>query len=605
MQHDLDLETGFEGLRKKLVYTLHSQAFDWVRLNSTFYWCKNKVNKPASKLTRNDFETYYYGKPRRRPHALWFCGRVYQAVRKEHPDLHAQRCDASNSRGVREVLRTGKPSIYTCHAGITDMALPLFDGDAALGVWVMGQVLRRPPSDEHFSEVVRKLGKLAPKIDLEKLREGYHALPVVGEGELRQLLNTLTLAWEGMLERRRRTLLEKQLEPHIKRDLVNDMLAGRIGSVERILENAGILHLRGIPATAVVVELGGTPRTGTQAELTVRAAKIVERAMSSVESSVTAPVLPGRIVALVAMRTVRNRAHLRLLLREALERACRRIEAELGVAAACGVGTIQQHVGETRQSYEDAMAEVATVTLSTRRTKSKGEQDREELMQLAAKIVALFGTVTPEEYDELLRRLCLVGARVAHEDMPWVIAYSAWLIGRLAESRREHPSANAERIQNITSSALACFSRVADPLGWEKCFTEALRAFRDALTPNGTCGRDALRAEKAKAFIYANSHRKVTVGEIAAHVCISKSRLKSIFKQQTGVSCAEYLLKRRLELAQTLLAERQTSIGEIAGRLGFSCPNSFSRWFRRATRRSPYEFREGLSARFVKEVSHE
>ena len=591
------LEPSFEELRNRLVYTLHSQAFDWVRMDSTFYWRKSKAGKPPANLTRKDFETYYYYEgPQEKGGTLSFCDRVDRAAQKEGLPRHKQPCDASNFRAVCEVMRTGKHRVYTCHAGITDIALPLFDGDEPVGVWVMGQVLRHAPSDEHFSEVVKKLRKLARKVDLPKLREGYYALPVVRESELRQLPNTLTLAWESMLEHRKRTLLQKQLAPHIKRDIVRDMLAGRIGAVEGILEKAGILHLRGIPTTAVVLELGGTPRAETQSELAARAVGFVEEAMGRFESSVTAAVVPGRIVTLVAARTVRNKAHFRLLLREAAERSCRRIETELGVAAAAGVGTVLEHIGKTPQSYDDAVAEIASAATSRGYGELSGDQAREELMQLGSERVARLGTVSSEEFEELLHRIAVLGARVADENMPWVVGFSCYVVGRVVEGQRMRPAVTTGPVQRIASSTLSRLSRVTDPVAWEECFIEALRKFREILAPNGANRRDAVRAQKAMAFIDANCHRKLSVDEVAAHVYLSKSRFKTVFKQQTGVTCAEYLSQRRLELARGMLGGSPMSIGEIAGHLGFSCSNSFARWFRQVTSVSPREFRQGLSS---------
>jgi AraC-like DNA-binding protein/ligand-binding sensor protein len=598
MAHHTQLETSFEELRTRLVYTLHSQAFDWVRMDSLFFWCKNVSGKPSSGLCRDDFETYYYWGEGGKERPPSFCDRVYRAATEADIPTWDRPCEVSTFQAVLDVMRGEEFSIYTCHAGITDMALPLFDDGEPVGVWVMGQVLRHPASEEHFSAVTRKRDKLTAKMNLPELRKAYYALPVVQESELRQLLNTLTLAWENMLEHRKRTLLHERLEPHIKRELVRDMLAGRIGSVESIVEKAGMLQLRGIPTTAVVVELGGIAQTQIESDLTARAASIVEDAMSRFESSVTAPLFPGRIVTLVAARTVRNEAHFRLLLREATEQACQRIQTELGLAVTGGgVGTVRERIGETRQSYEDAVAQISSGAAAGWHTGVNAKQARGELMQLAAELVAQLTTATSEEFERLFHRICALGARVADEDMPWVAGFSSYLIGRLAEGLSSRPVVKEPRVQQIAASAISCISRVADPLAWEKCFNEALQGFRDVSVPNAGASRDALRAKKAMAFIDANCNRKVTVQEIGAHICISKSRLKSIFKQQTGVTCAEYLSQRRIELARTLLAGGQGSIGEIAARLGFSCPNSFSRWFRRVTGDSPRQFRRDLSCR--------
>jgi AraC-like DNA-binding protein len=317
--------------------------------------------------------------------------------------------------------------------------------------------------------------------------------------------------------------------------------------------------------------------------------------MGRFESSVTAAVVPGRIVTLVAARTVRNKAHFRLLLREAADRSCRRIETELGVTAVAGVGTVREHIGKTPQSYEDAVAEIASAAASLGSELSR-DQARDELMQLGTERVAQLGTVSSEESEELLRRIAVLGARVADEDMPWVVGFSCYVVGGLVEGQRMRPAVTTGPVERIASSTLSRLSRVTDPVAWEECFIEALREFREVLAPNGANRRDAVRAQKAMAFIDAHCHRKLSVDEVAAHVYLSKSRFKTVFKQQTGVTCAEYLSQRRLELARGMLGASPMSIGEIAGRLGFSCSNSFARWFRQGTSVSPREFRQGLSS---------
>ena len=35
------------------------------------------------------------------------------------------RCASSRKKGAQEALRTGKPSVYTCHAGLTDFLAPI------------------------------------------------------------------------------------------------------------------------------------------------------------------------------------------------------------------------------------------------------------------------------------------------------------------------------------------------------------------------------------------------------------------------------------------------------------------------------------------------
>jgi AraC family transcriptional regulator len=67
------------------------------------------------------------------------------------------------------------------------------------------------------------------------------------------------------------------------------------------------------------------------------------------------------------------------------------------------------------------------------------------------------------------------------------------------------------------------------------------------------------------------------------------------FKQRTGLPPHQYVLRRRIERARSLLADTDLSIVEIALRCGFGDQSSFTTAFRRRTRLTPGGYREALS----------
>lgn len=70
----------------------------------------------------------------------------------------AMRCKRCGKRGAVEALRTGKPSIYTCHAGLVDFAAPIIANGQLVGCFVAGQVLVEEPKKEEFYRVAKELG---------------------------------------------------------------------------------------------------------------------------------------------------------------------------------------------------------------------------------------------------------------------------------------------------------------------------------------------------------------------------------------------------------------------------------------------------------------
>lgn len=71
--------------------------------------------------------------------------------------------------------------------------------------------------------------------------------------------------------------------------------------------------------------------------------------------------------------------------------------------------------------------------------------------------------------------------------------------------------------------------------------------------------------------------------------------LSRLYKHASGIGLMEYITDIRLKRAFILLQSSGKSVAAIAGELGFSTSNYFSRWFRKKTGQSPQEYREAYS----------
>jgi AraC-like DNA-binding protein len=94
-------------------------------------------------------------------------------------------------------------------------------------------------------------------------------------------------------------------------------------------------------------------------------------------------------------------------------------------------------------------------------------------------------------------------------------------------------------------------------------------------------GKVDRRVEVAIALLtkYQN-HRQLSVNDLAAHVHLSPSRLRQLFKARTGISPAKYRRVLRLERAKLLLENSFLSVKEIVGEIGYGDISHFVRDFR-------------------------
>ena len=95
-------------------------------------------------------------------------------------------------------------------------------------------------------------------------------------------------------------------------------------------------------------------------------------------------------------------------------------------------------------------------------------------------------------------------------------------------------------------------------------------------------------------YINENLEKDLTLSEIAASVGMSPYHFARAFKQTTGLPPHQYLVKRRIEKAKSLLAKTDLAIAEIAYRVGFASQSHLTTLFRKHTATTPKAYRDSL-----------
>lgn len=95
-------------------------------------------------------------------------------------------------------------------------------------------------------------------------------------------------------------------------------------------------------------------------------------------------------------------------------------------------------------------------------------------------------------------------------------------------------------------------------------------------------------------YINDNLEKDLTLAEIATSVGMSPYHFARAFKQATGLPPHQYLIKRRIEKAKTLLTQTDLAIAEIAYRVGFASQSHFTTLFRKHTTTTPKAYRDSL-----------
>ncbi|MDO5411551.1 MAG: helix-turn-helix domain-containing protein, partial [Lachnospiraceae bacterium] len=100
-----------------------------------------------------------------------------------------------------------------------------------------------------------------------------------------------------------------------------------------------------------------------------------------------------------------------------------------------------------------------------------------------------------------------------------------------------------------------------------------------------------LYVQYAVQFIHLN-YAHIKVNDIARYIGINRSYLTAIFKNKLNVSPQEYLVSYRLNKGKQLLSTTNLSIQDIAARIGYDNPLTFSKMFKSTYGKSPRYYRQ-------------
>lgn len=106
---------------------------------------------------------------------------------------------------------------------------------------------------------------------------------------------------------------------------------------------------------------------------------------------------------------------------------------------------------------------------------------------------------------------------------------------------------------------------------------------------------DAVKDQMVGQMIqYLNEHLadKVTLEELVKKFSMNRNRINELFVKETSMTCLNYLLKMRMNLAQIMLSETELQIGEIANRVSYADANYFIKVFKKHAGVTPSKYRE-------------
>ncbi len=133
---------------------------------------------------------------------------------------------------------------------------------------------------------------------------------------------------------------------------------------------------------------------------------------------------------------------------------------------------------------------------------------------------------------------------------------------------------------------LRLYSRVIEVLSeflaeWKK------RGYRSSVSHNKT-------VSEIKKYIERNSASHITASEVAREMNISYSYMARLLSEHLGVGFCDLLLSARIDMAKKTLTSSEMSVTDIGFECGFPSTSSFIGSFKKATGKTPLEYRRSV-----------
>ncbi|MHC6179021.1 PocR ligand-binding domain-containing protein [Clostridium sp. JNZ X4-2] len=101
-------------------------------------------------------------------------------------EIGNKRCERCDKEGGLESYKTGKPAIYSCHAGLTDYAAPILLNGKVIGNMLGGQVLTEPPDEGKFRKIAVEIG-----VDPDEYIKALRKIKIIGKDRIEAAANVL------------------------------------------------------------------------------------------------------------------------------------------------------------------------------------------------------------------------------------------------------------------------------------------------------------------------------------------------------------------------------------------------------------------------------
>jgi len=148
----------------------------------------------------------------------------------------------------------------------------------------------------------------------------------------------------------------------------------------------------------------------------------------------------------------------------------------------------------------------------------------------------------------------------------------------------------AKELLGLNYSYLTDLNKVTDIEELLHKLTEILENFINKVSTTKEKKRKT-KVHRMREYINQNFTKEVTASNVAKSAGLSISRALHLFKEETGMSLSNFIIKLRIDYGKYLLLNTEVNIAHLANEVGFYDQSHFTKYFKKFERITPSRFR--------------
>lgn len=509
-----------------------------------------------------------------------------------------ETCAKSDEPAKKRCQQTGCAQVYSCHVGLTDIAVPVMCEGQYLGTLFSGQVLTRPPTPEGFRLVRESLAKQT-HIDLASLETAYYQVPVVDQAHVADMVRVLELFARYLANSWKRLKIMSEYQRSRDRELALDrkelagiLLSGEIGNRSELNAFARRAGLQSLPDRVMVMQLmnpgsAGEPGEQFGGHMTLnRLSHVIEDLCQGWSNTLGMVVRPGELC-IFTSHEARNAAHERISLQEMANNLLAAASAPVSTVARIGISAAHNQPEELVHAYQEACVALHSGTSSICFFNDPASSNLRpvEALERMVKEIRLGNDPSPAIREFLAQAMPADHSPRRQQESR---AFLTWAIEHLA---LEISSAGVDpkAIRAAKRQALSAVLNAPSPFS----SSEAFRRFAKLLEQH-VASTFSQREEKIVHSICGLVEERgiahVKIRELSEALHLSTGHISRVFRRTVGMTLEEFLIRKRVELSKRTLLDPRLNVAEVAEHCGFCNPAYFASVFKKYVKCTPRQF---------------